>query len=114
MKKIGYILFAALFLSLVTSCYSPNPLYGTWEDNSGSSIIFVADNTFNAKIAQPGAQAKRYSGSYSVIANVIVFSMDDGTKMNAEWDIRGSFLFLDWYDSVTMETKKLKLSHTSK
>ncbi|WP_318664540.1 hypothetical protein [Treponema sp.] len=113
MKKVIYITFAALFLSLFTSCYSPNPFYGTWEDNSKSSIMFLADNSFSATINVKGTK-KRYGGTYSVLENVLVFTKDDGTRSITEWDIRGGYMYLTWYDADLNENFNLVLFHTSK
>lgn len=103
---------AALFLS---ACYEPSPLYGKWADNYGNQITFISDGTFVAKIftSDVDESAVTYQGDYSVIDNVLVFSVSDGNSINTEWDIRGSMLFLEWAVSEN-RTKQLTLYHVSK
>ena len=52
--KTFYKLFSLtgllLTLTLITSCYTPNPLYGTWTDNDGNKIQFMDDGTFTASV----------------------------------------------------------------
>lgn len=91
-------LMAAFFGTLLTSCYSPSPLYGSWSDNAGNKISFADDGSFNATIKDSNGDTQTYSGSFSVIENVISFSKDDGS-INTEWDIRGGLLYLIWTDS---------------
>ena len=107
---------------LLASCYEPSPLYGTWADNSGNSITFIADGTFVAKVANSTGTTVNYEGNFSVIDNVLIFSYKqvatdgNGTSstftMNTEWDIRGSMLYLSW--TAGGETTKLSLYHTAR
>lgn len=113
MKKIIYILFATLCLSFLTSCFSPSPLYGTWADNTGSSIMFMGDNTYAATIIQNGTKV-RYAGTYEVVNDVIVITYDSNSRMISEWDIRGGRMYLKWYNPVTQTNELLTLFHTSK
>ena len=103
---------AAVFLS---ACYEPSPLYGKWADNYGNQITFISDGTFVAKIFTSDADesAVVYQGDYSVIDNVLVFSVSDGNSINTEWDIRGSMLYLEWAVSEN-RTKQLTLYLVSK
>ena len=103
---------AAVFLS---ACYEPSPLYGKWADNYGNQITFISDGTFVAKIFTSDADesAVTYQGDYSVIDNVLVFSVSDGNSINTEWDIRGSMLYITWAQPDTTN-KSLTLYHTSK
>lgn len=99
-KKITFSFMAIALLSFAAmfqSCYAPSPLYGKWADNPGSSITFVADGSYTASIISNGAKTQ-YSGTYTVVENVIVFSKSTGTSINTEWDIRGSILYLTWTD----------------
>ena len=109
--------FAVVFVCtlMLFSCYSPNPIYGKWADNYGNQITFISDGTFVAKIFTSDADesAVVYQGDYSVIDNVLVFSVSDGNSINTEWDIRGSMLYLEWAVSEN-RTKQLTLYHVSK
>lgn len=96
-----FITIIILSLTLFLSCQQPSPLYGTWADNAGSSIVFMNDDTFSATIVQTsGSQTTKtsYSGDYTVLLNTIVFSMSYGKTVVSEWDIRGNILYLDWTD----------------
>lgn len=116
MKKnlvLKSLVVLVLCLAGLCSCYSPNPLYGKWSDNNGNSITFNPDLTYSAKVFDYGNNAQNYSGNFNLIENVIVFTNDDGTAINTEWDLRGAILYLDWTDS-TGYTKSLTLYHVSK
>ena len=118
MKKLN-IFISAIFVSiwvLLASCYTPSPIYGTWADNSGSKITFTDDGSYTATIvtqAEDGQIKTNYSGDWSVIDNVIVFTKDSGGSINSEWDIRGSMLYLDWTDDEGTK-QALTLYHVSK
>jgi len=92
------LLLATFFGALCASCYQPSPLYGAWSDNAGNKISFADDGSYSATIVDSNQSKQTYSGSYTVIENVISFSKDDGS-INSEWDIRGGILYLQWYDS---------------
>ena len=104
-SKIFHKLLTHIFLLLIVfttiSCYQPSPLYGTWSDNTGNKIIFQRDGNFTAKIVT-GKNEKNepeftnYQGSYSVVDNVIVFSMNPDFNRISEWDLYGSTLYLKW------------------
>ena len=103
------IIFTILILS---SCYTPSPLYGTWNDNLGNKITFITDGTFTAKIFDHYGQELSYSGDYTVIDNVLIFSTQNGKVINTEWDIRGALLYLTW--TKDSETLYLTLYHTAR
>lgn len=123
MKKLEITAVFTLLLSLfVTSCYEPSPLYGTWADNNGNKISFMADGTFVATVYDSFGEVANnglpFQGSYSVIENVLVFTYqpDGETKtcsMNTEWDIRGAMLYCTWTINND-DTQKLTLYHISK
>lgn len=102
MKNLKVIALALLFGTFVAAlfgaCYQPSPLYGAWSDNAGNKISFSDDGSFTATIIDTNKTKKSYSGSFTVIENVISFSKDDGS-INSEWDIRGGILYLTWFDS---------------
>ncbi|MCQ2611093.1 MAG: hypothetical protein MJ169_05035 [Treponema sp.] len=112
-RKIAGLLalVSILVVSLFTACYSPSPLYGTWSDNIGNSIVFNTDGTYTAKLKQGGGGEITHQGSYTVIENVIVFQKSAG-QINSEWDIRGQMMYLTWTDSGN--TVALTLYHVAK
>ena len=113
MKKSILVTLLALLISVVLSgCYEPSPLYGTWMDDQSNKITFINDGTFTAFIYNDYGEKVTYSGDYTVIENVLSFSTSDGSKIVTEWDIRGSMLYLIW--ATTGSTKTLTLYHTSK
>lgn len=116
MKKTHIILsafVAAVLLALFSSCYTPSPLYGTWSDNSGSKITFIDDGSYVATIVDNTGKKTNYQGSYTVLGNVLIFSKEDGSSIDTEWDIRGSMLYLDWVNDES-EIQALVLYHVSK
>ncbi len=92
------ILFGTFVAALFSACYQPSPLYGSWADNAGNKISFTSDGSFTATIVDSEKNKQTYSGSYTVIENIISLSKDDGS-INTEWDIRGGLLYLTWTDS---------------
>lgn len=109
---ISLVLLAGL---LFISCYTPSPLYGRWNDNSGNSLTFFPDYTFSGSVVGNEDKVIIYSGSYTVIDNVIVFLFKEPetNTINVEWDIRGAMLYLDWTNSDG-SMKKLSLAHTAR
>lgn len=105
------LILVSLFL---ISCYTPNPLYGTWTDNDGNSIQFQTDGTFNASILNSSGEAVEYQGTFDVIDNVLIFHItgDKEYSRNTEWDIRGAMLYLTWTANNT--TKSITLYHTAR
>lgn len=98
-----------------TSCYLPSPLYGTWQDNAGGTLKFFDDGTFSGALKGSEGNTITYTGSYSVIDNIIVFLFNEPEtySINAEWDIRGAMLYLTWTDAENV-TKNLSLAHTAR
>ncbi|MBR5645937.1 MAG: hypothetical protein IKX23_04790 [Treponema sp.] len=113
-KKLMILVFITLFTGLSFSCYTPSPLYGTWADNDGDKIIFMDDGTFSATIIGTDETSTLYSGSWTVIDNVLVFNIqgDDAATRNTEWDIRGALLYIEW--TANNVTKTLKLYHIAR
>lgn len=105
------IIFLVLCTELFYSCYAPSPFYGKWADNNGNTITFNSDMTYMASITVNGTTTT-YSGSYSVVENVLVLIREDGS-MNTEWDIRGSIMYLTWTDEYG-QTIQLSMYHISK
>ena len=103
-----------LTLTLITSCYTPNPLYGTWTDNDGNKIQFMDDGTFTASVKDSSNISLSYEGEWTTVDNVLIFSIkgDSSYSRNTEWDIRGAMLYLTWTANNT--TKVLTLYHTAR
>ena len=80
---------------ILSGCYTPNPLYGTWSDNNGNYINFINDGTYNAKVNINNVDYG-FNGDWTVIENILIFSFSDGGSINTEWDIRGAMLYLIW------------------
>lgn len=112
-------IFAAAILCFVigmvfVSCYTPNPLYGTWSDNDGNKIQFMDDGAFSANIKDSDNNLVSYTGDWSVVDNVLIFTIKGDTTYtrNTEWDIRGAMLYLTW--TANNNTKMLTLYHTAR
>lgn len=112
-KLLTIGLFTALLI-LLAGCYTPSPLYGTWKDNNGNEIKFFDDFTFSSKIVDSDETTINYDGTYSVVDNVLIFTISGERAANriTEWDIRGAILYLDW--TIGNNTKKLTLYHTGR
>ena len=112
-KAIGVALAIAVLFTM-TACYTPNPLYGTWTDNEGNKIQFIDDGTFSANIKDSEDKINNYSGEWTVVDNVLIFTIkgDSAYTRNTEWDLRGAMLYLTW--TANNNTKMLVLYHTSR
>ena len=108
------VVAALIFTLLFISCYTPNPLYGTWTDNEGNKIQFIDDGTFFASIRTSETDIAIYEGDWSCVDNVLVFHIkaDTAYTRNTEWDIRGAMLYLTW--TANGSTKMLTLYHTAR
>lgn len=104
---------ALLFAGLFSSCYTPNPLYGTWTDNIGNTLTIRGDGTFSSTITNSMGNQVQYAGSWSCFENVLSFVKDTGAKFNTEWDVRGAILSLTWVDDKNVSLS-MTLYHTSK
>ena len=114
-KIFGFVWLSAVVLTILfSSCYTPNPLYGTWTDNDGNKIQFIDDGTFTATIKDSDTQLVSYSGDWSTVDNVLIFNIkgDSSYSRNTEWDMRGAMLFLTW--TANNNTKVLTLYHTAR
>jgi hypothetical protein len=113
-QKILLAAVLAVYTALFSvSCYTPSPLYGTWADNSGSKITFMDDGTYSSSIVNTAGAVTLYSGTWTVLDNVLIFTKRSGSTIDTEWDIRGSMLYLNWVDDYN-ETKALTLYHITK
>ena len=121
-NKINFTVICAalalLFSLIITGCYTPSPLYGTWKDNLGNKIVFTSDGSFTASVYETSDEATSYSGSFDVIDNAIIFSASSDkstgtTTKYTTWDIHGAVLTLKWIaaDSTTIT---LTLYHTAR
>ncbi len=111
-KKTGLLIAITTLVLLLSSCYTPSPLYGNWSDNDGNKISFMDDGSFNARIKDTDESFINYSGTYVVIDNIINFNIAEPitTRRVGEWDIRGAILY------ITFEgrDKALILYHTAR
>ena len=112
-KRAIITLLTIFTILILSSCYTPSPLYGTWNDNIGNKITFISDGTFTAKILDQYGQEISYDGDYTVIDNVLIFNTQSGKVINTEWDIRGSLLYITWTIKDN-ETISLTLYHTAR
>lgn len=104
------VLMACLF----AGCYAPSPLYGTWTDNQGNVLKFISDGTFTMSIASNSVnRPESYSGTYTVLDNVLIFTTDKGAVRTTEWDVRASILYLEWVDT-TGTTLQITLYHSAR
>lgn len=122
MKK--HFILGTIILSVVllfTSCYTPSPLYGTWEDNNNNKIIFNTDGTFSAQVSY-NSESFEYSGTYTVIDNVLIFNIVESsdettatpTSKKREWDLQGAILRLNKFKDDDSDASVLTLYHTAR
>ena len=113
-SKFNIFFIAGLFTVLLSACYTPNPLYGTWSDNDGNKIQFIDDGSFTATIKDSDNQLVSYSGEWSTVDNVLIFKIkgDSSYTRNTEWDMRGAMLYLTW--TANNNIKMLTLYHTAR
>ncbi len=111
-KKISFAILITSLLFIFSSCYTPSPLYGTWTDNDGNKLMFMDDGTFNAKIVDASGTPIIYEGNYTVIDNIINFSITSPGSFTrvGEWDIRGAILYITFEG----KDKALILYHTAR
>ena len=115
-KLLVALLTCALPLFTLSSCYTPSPLYGTWADNDGNRIIFRSDGTFSATVytgtdSSGDSVSENYSGTYTVVDNVLIFTFESGSSKNTTWDIWGAILYLTWTEDSELS---LTLYHISR
>ena len=114
--------FAICSKIILFSCYTPNPLYGTWEDNNGNTFTFQQDYSFTSKVSMNN-KIYSYTGTWQVLDNVISFAVQsvsvDGSEETSvsktiitEWDLRGSILYLSWTEENISHL--MTLYHTKK
>lgn len=93
MKKICFLLLACL---IFFGCAEASPLFGTFADNAGNTIILKADGTYISEIKDGYGVSVRSEGNYLVIGNAITFTSSTGVVTVTEWDLRVSMLYLYW------------------
>jgi hypothetical protein len=99
-RTAGVILLVGLLFSVI-SCTEPDPLYGRWQDNGGSSFTFQDSGAFTANVLNPiDKKFQEFTGFFSVSKNSLSFKITtpEARTLVTEWDIRGSMLYLDWAD----------------
>ncbi len=97
-KSLLSLALISFLLFVLSSCYAPSPLYGTWADFAGNKVTFMEDASYSATITLNG-NAENEDGTYNVLKNVMVFTRASGTVMETEWDIRGNLMYLNWIDA---------------
>lgn len=97
--KYGLFFSVVLFFAVyVTSCKVSSPLYGTWASNSGDKLTLNSGDSCVMYFPSLSQTAGTQRGSYSVLLNMITFSMPNGTYV-FEWDVRGKILYLTYTDN---------------
>lgn len=107
------ILTTCLMLDLFVSCYEPSPLYGSWDDGTGNTVMFMSDGTFSMNVTVNNT-ALLFSGDYSVLENTISFSFTNPTTgtsdtINSQWDLVGSILILNNFAFLNTTTDQYEL-----
>lgn len=107
------ILTTCLMLDLFVSCYEPSPLYGSWDDGTGNTVMFMSDGTFSMNVTVNNT-ALLFSGDYSVLENTISFSFTNPTTgtsdtINSQWDLVGSILILNNFAFLNITTDQYEL-----
>ena len=98
--KNRIILTIAILVLLLAGCSSSSPIFGTWIDNSGNSLVLESDGTFTTSLTDSNDKVVAKTGSYTVRNNVMVFQTEQGDTIVTEWDIRGCILYISWTDSA--------------
>lgn len=111
-KKICFAVLISTLMLIISSCYTPSPLYGTWTDNDGNKIMFMDDGSFSARIVDSSGTSTNYEGAYTVIDNIISFKITTPSAFTrvSEWDIRGAILYVRFEG----QDKALILYHTAR
>ncbi|MBO5137415.1 MAG: hypothetical protein J6B81_02835 [Spirochaetaceae bacterium] len=111
-KSISMLITIFLIGVILTGCAEPSPFIGTWADNKGDQITFMADDSFTATIIDSQGIKSRAEGSYTVLLNAVTFSTTTGRQIVSEWDIRGNMMYLIWTDengiSISLTLYKIK------
>ncbi len=113
---VALILTAAFFAAMLSSCYTPNPLYGTWTDSNGNQYIsLLEDGTFSAKISNSDDSTTEYTGEWSTVDNVLILNVKGATnyQRNVIWSLNAAILYLDW-TAEDNSVKTVTLYHTAR
>ena len=106
-KFITAAILAGLLL-ILAGCYTPSPLYGTWQEGSGTTtFVFSPDGSFSMSIKST-AETSTDTGTWQTIDNVLILRFDEKSYM-FEWEIRGAILHL-----TLDEDNNYTLFHVSK
>lgn len=110
------IAFSALFTAALSSCYIPNPLYGTWSDSNGDQYITILeDGTFTARITNSDLTSTDYTGEWTTVDNILILSIKGSVnyQRNVVWSLNGAILYLDWTSEDNTQ-KSVTLYHTAR
>jgi hypothetical protein len=97
-REAGLIILLGMVFGIL-SCTEPDPLYGTWQDNTGNLIIFKDSGAFTASVINPvDKQKEEFTGFFSISKNSLSLKITspETKTLVTEWDIRGSMLYLNW------------------
>ncbi len=114
--KMLFAIVVVLFAAVLTGCYTPSPLYGTWVDSStNNSLVIQSSGEFVARIQGDSGTTTTYQGTYTVIDNTLIFLVTDPSSYTVptEWDVRGSILYCTW-TTEDEESINLTLYHTAR
>ena len=110
------LVVSALFTAALSSCYIPNPLYGTWSDSNGDQYITILeDGTFTARITNSDLTSTDYTGEWTTVDNILILSIKGSVnyQRNVVWSLNGAILYLDWTSEDNTQ-KSVTLYHTAR
>lgn len=110
------LIVSALFITVISSCYIPNPLYGTWSDSNGDQYITILeDGTFTARITNSDLTSTDYTGEWTTVDNILILSIKGSVnyQRNVVWSLNGAILYLDWTSEDNTQ-KSVTLYHTAR
>jgi len=110
------LVVSVLFITAISSCYIPNPLYGTWSDSNGDQYITILeDGTFTARITNSDLTSTDYTGEWTTVDNILILSIKGSVnyQRNVVWSLNGAILYLDWTSEDNTQ-KSVTLYHTAR
>lgn len=84
-KKITVSFIVCLILGVILSgCYMPSPLYGTWRTSDNSSSITFTPDDFTASIQENDDTLVKISGTWAVNNSTLVLKPVNGENDTSE------------------------------
>ena len=111
MKKSIFILPLIIFVMLIFSCDSLNPLYGRWADSYGNYLILNDAHDYKICVTsyENGTQiSTEDKGTYIVDLNTIILKSEtdsDAAPELWEWDVIGKILYLTYKTQENYSSK---------